>query len=63
MASQASSLRLKNLLVAGTLSAFVVGAYVYSMKAVGTTDLDRAVQKVEKEIEAEKTAAKRDGKS
>lgn len=56
-----SSLRLKNLLVAGTLSAFVVGAYMYSMKAVGSTDLDRAVQKVEKEIEREKTAAKTEG--
>ncbi|GAQ82131.1 ribosomal RNA large subunit methyltransferase [Klebsormidium nitens] len=61
MASQASSLRLKNLLVAGTLSAFVVGAYVYSMKAVGTTDLDRAVEKVEKEIAAERAAAKQNG--
>lgn len=56
-----SSLRLKNLLVAGTLSAFVVGAYVYSMKAVGSTDLDRAVQKVEREIEQEKAAAKTGG--
>jgi hypothetical protein len=58
-----TSLRLKNLVVAGTLSAFVVGAYVYSMKAVGTTDLDRAVQKVEKEIGDEKAAAKRDQKA
>ena len=37
----------KNLLVSGSLGAFCVGAYVYTMRAVGRDDLDGAIAKRE----------------
>jgi hypothetical protein len=35
----------KNLVVAGSLGAFCLGAYTYTMRAVGRDDLDDAIAK------------------
>ena len=35
----------RNLVVSGSLGAFVVGAYVYTMRAVGRDDLDVTIAK------------------
>jgi hypothetical protein len=45
-----SETKVKNIAVAGGLSAFVASVYVYTMKAVGGTDeLEAAVEAFEKE--------------
>ena len=37
----------KNLVLSGTLAGFVVGAYTYTMRAVGRDDLDVAIARRE----------------
>ncbi len=47
MSSPAASKTVSNALIAGTLGAFCVGVYTYTMRAVGRDDLDVAVAKRE----------------
>jgi hypothetical protein len=46
----------KNLVVAGSLGAFCLGAYTYTMRAVGRDDMDDAIAKREA-AKASQTAA------
>jgi hypothetical protein len=47
----------KNLVVAGSLGAFCVGAYTYTMRAVGRDDLDVAIAKRDAAKESAAAAA------
>ncbi|GBG59327.1 hypothetical protein CBR_g32339 [Chara braunii] len=51
--------RWKNWLVAGSLSAFAGAVYLYTMKAVASDDIDRAVAQVEREKAMEAKSQKR----
>ena len=47
----------RNLVVAGSLGAFCIGAYTYTMRAVGRDDMDDAIAKREAAIAPAPAAA------